>query len=55
MAEFIQLMGKSRIEGTPLDQKGVLFGAIGYMLAFCMGVGLLRAIRPSEDKDSDDR
>jgi hypothetical protein len=55
MAEFIQLMGKSGIECTPLDQKGGLSGAIGHVLAFCVGVGLLRAIRPSEDKDSDDR
>jgi hypothetical protein len=29
--------------------------AFGYALAFFMGAGLLRAIRPSEDKGSDDR
>ncbi len=48
-------MGKSGVE-TPPSIGGVsLFNAIGYALAFFMGVGLLPAIRPSEDKGSDDR
>ncbi len=48
-------MNKSRIEPIPPDQEGVLFGAIGYVLAFRTGIGLLRAIRPSEGEDSNDR
>lgn len=48
-------MGKSRIEASPLTRGVSLFGAIGFALAFFMGVGLLRAIRRSEDKGSHDR
>ncbi len=48
-------MCRSKIERIPPDHEGVLFDAIGYVPAFRMGVGLPRAIRPSEGKDSDDR
>ena len=48
-------MGKSRIEASPLTRRVSLFGAIGFALPFFMGVGLLPAIRPSQDKGSDDR
>ncbi len=34
-------MCKRKIERIPPDQMGVLFGAMGYVLAFCVGVDLL--------------
>ncbi len=40
-------MGKGRIEG--------ISGAIGYALAFFIGVGLFRGSRRPEDKVSNDR
>lgn len=48
-------MRESRVEARQMARGVSLSDAIGYALAFSMGVGLLRAIHEPEDRNSNDR